>query len=514
MRDGERQLIMSPLGRWGVFSTSRGSEKENKQPDGSIHDKGSWSADGESVVCTSTCIPTEAGSRRNMLKGNVQGTMARKNRAGGTGRSTHLRSFTLHLTLPIPPPPAPSAPSISPQLAHSYSSFEPHFINAGTPVAGIPEWLPRGALIPRTKTPSVQSLRAPPASVKTPGLQFTPMEGVPERCYPRAQIASRLALLAQYPAQQEPEETLVIHRPNDNILLPDTALDQDREEEGEREEEKEVSVGSMSCHPMVTPFGRHRNIDIQVGQSLGKERVPQPLATFPVLPSAKDNVAVPSVAIALLPPGTSSAPGLLLKTPASTPKESHLLAPPPTRDDDDDNGDMPGCFDDGHCSEEMDQAHDDQEIQPNVGPSLSVPAPSLLNTVGPSDDGARGRQRATTKRPREVLKRETEADRKARKSLAEDGLKVDESDGMRRSSRAHQRPLEYWRNEHKVFGRVHQSELYGSSIDPSPGLPSHPSLLSFTALPTVTRYETRTPNPSWPQSNKGKEGKKRARTRG
>ena len=421
--------------------------------------------------------------------------MARKNRAGGTGRSTQLRSFTLHLTLPIPAP-APAPASISPPLANSVSSFEPHFINAGTPVAGVPEWLPRGALISRSKTPSVQSLRAPPlpaSLAQTPGLQFTPMEGVPERCYPRAQTALRLALLAQYPAaqqEQELEEVLVIHKANDDILLPDVALDQ---EEEEREEEGEASA-SISCHPMVTPFGRHREIDIQVGQSLGKERVPRPLVSLLMaLPSEKkDTTQEPPITFPQL--RTSNAAPLILKTPAAPPKDSNQLVPPPQYDDDDDNGDMPGYFDDAPCSDDHDHdhaAHRDAEeiIQPAAAPEPSSAA--VPSGPGPSSKGVRGRKAGTSnKRPREVLKKETESDRRARKSLADDGLKFDESDGMRRSSRAHQRPLEYWRNEHKVFGRDHQT------------------------LPTVTRYETRTPNPSWPLSNKGKEGKKRARTRG
>ena len=38
-----------------------------------------------------------------------------------------------------------------------------------------------------------------------------------------------------------------------------------------------------------------------------------------------------------------------------------------------------------------------------------------------------------------------------------DGLSV-MLDGKRKSTRGHQRPLEYWRNEHKVFGRDHKSE--------------------------------------------------------
>lgn len=60
---------------------------------------------------------------------------------------------------------------------------------------------------------------------------------------------------------------------------------------------------------------------------------------------------------------------------------------------------------------------------------------------------------------------------------------------MRRSSRARIRPLEYWRNEHKRFGREHK------------------------LLPTVTGIETRTPNLQWPMLSTGHAHKKKSRAR-
>jgi hypothetical protein len=42
--------------------------------------------------------------------------------------------------------------------------------------------------------------------------------------------------------------------------------------------------------------------------------------------------------------------------------------------------------------------------------------------------------------------------------LTGDGLKMDEVNGKRKSTRQIQRPLEFWRNEKKVFGRDHRSE--------------------------------------------------------
>ncbi|KAL0051270.1 hypothetical protein WJX82_004530 [Trebouxia sp. C0006] len=60
---------------------------------------------------------------------------------------------------------------------------------------------------------------------------------------------------------------------------------------------------------------------------------------------------------------------------------------------------------------------------------------------------------------------------KQRRSLAGEGLHGEM--GVRRSSRDKHAPLEYWRNERKVYNR------------------------EFRSLPTVHHYATRTPSPSW-----------------
>ncbi|KAJ9520482.1 hypothetical protein QJQ45_007443 [Haematococcus lacustris] len=79
---------------------------------------------------------------------------------------------------------------------------------------------------------------------------------------------------------------------------------------------------------------------------------------------------------------------------------------------------------------------------------------------------------------------------RSRRSLTGAGLLLDDSDGMRRSSRSRIRPLEYWRNEHKLYGRQHKT------------------------LPTVVGIETRTPNPDWPMLSTGHVCKKsKARTK-
>jgi hypothetical protein len=70
------------------------------------------------------------------------------------------------------------------------------------------------------------------------------------------------------------------------------------------------------------------------------------------------------------------------------------------------------------------------------------------------------------------------------------GCLVDEESGVRRSLRARIKPLEYWRNECKHFGREHRT------------------------LPTVTGVEMRTPNSQWPLHSTGHAHKTRARTKG
>jgi hypothetical protein len=70
------------------------------------------------------------------------------------------------------------------------------------------------------------------------------------------------------------------------------------------------------------------------------------------------------------------------------------------------------------------------------------------------------------------------------------GLILEEDTGTRRSSRSRIRPLQYWRNEHKQYGREHRT------------------------MPTVVGIQTRTPNPQWPMNSTGHAAKKsKARTK-
>jgi len=57
---------------------------------------------------------------------------------------------------------------------------------------------------------------------------------------------------------------------------------------------------------------------------------------------------------------------------------------------------------------------------------------------------------------------------------------TEDSGGVRRSSRVSIKPLEYWRNEHKRYGR------------------------EFKSLTTILGIETRTPNSQWPMLSTGR----------
>lgn len=114
-----------------------------------------------------------------------------------------------------------------------------------------------------------------------------------------------------------------------------------------------------------------------------------------------------------------------------------------------------------------------------------------------------------------------------------DGLTMEGNQGVRRSTRSHMRPLQYWRNESVYFGREHTCECWGHKngcmaiaallrhLTESATLTLSLLLLLFllpqtAALPTVVRVETRTPNPAWPMAtpHEDKAGKKRrARTK-
>ncbi|MEW5315575.1 MAG: hypothetical protein WDW38_006994 [Sanguina aurantia] len=72
------------------------------------------------------------------------------------------------------------------------------------------------------------------------------------------------------------------------------------------------------------------------------------------------------------------------------------------------------------------------------------------------------------------------------------GLTTDELTGVRKSSRAHMLPLEYWRNETKTYGRKHKS------------------------LPTIVSVARKSPDLMWPapsEKPRAEGSKKRARTK-
>jgi len=93
--------------------------------------------------------------------------------------------------------------------------------------------------------------------------------------------------------------------------------------------------------------------------------------------------------------------------------------------------------------------------------------------AAPAAPAAVSRSKRTTGPPGTPNKRLKAAFR-GRKSLAWAGMQLEEGSGVRRSTRAHLRPLEYWRNETKAYGRQHQS------------------------LPTVASVTLRSPEPQWP----------------
>ena len=65
---------------------------------------------------------------------------------------------------------------------------------------------------------------------------------------------------------------------------------------------------------------------------------------------------------------------------------------------------------------------------------------------------------------------------KLRQSLANKGTTCDEETGVRRSTRQRVRPLEWWRNEHVIYGREHRS------------------------LASVVGVSMRSPDPLWPRN--------------
>lgn len=226
------------------------------------------------ITCVSTMLPTGPNLRRSRLTST---------RRAGTGRSTQLRSFTLHLTLP--------AAALAPQAVQA--ALTPHAAAimrarmaqqqlSGTPsnstlpglspMEGIPERMATAARRRRSaqtpgalpaRTPAAgpapsSSAAGPPTTGGTSRNRFnwTPCEGVPERALPPLPGSSKLARLVGLPAwappcmpspsplraamqtdrrdhhhhllqteqlQEEEEAGLFLHRASDEVLLKSAA---------------------------------------------------------------------------------------------------------------------------------------------------------------------------------------------------------------------------------------------------------------------------------------------------
>lgn len=250
-----------------------------------------------------------------------------------------------------------------------------------------------------------------------------------------------------------------------------------------------------------------REIEIQTGASISKDKTaaPRPAVVFRAsmaigtddAPSAAqvDASAGPSAAcasgsgLAGAPSARTPAAPAAARTPAPSPLHQQLpqerqqegeQAPPPPHHgpssyDDDDDGDVGadqdgGWWDDARGGD--DDGYDDQQHvgggfdAGEAGPSAAAVTPAA------AEGGANAGRRSRARGPNGY---KSDAYVRSRKSLVGAGLMVDDgAGGVRKSSRQRGRPLEWWRNERKVFGREHRS------------------------LPTVVGLETRTPNPAWP----------------
>ena len=95
--------------------------------------------------------------------------------------------------------------------------------------------------------------------------------------------------------------------------------------------------------------------------------------------------------------------------------------------------------------------------------------------------------KAVVRRPRGEPHQRLRNYYKNRKSLATHGLKINEEDGLRRSTRRRVKPLQYWRNEKVEYERQHRS------------------------LPTIAAIALRSPDECWPAPNPRNKRKTKSR---
>ncbi|GAX73176.1 hypothetical protein CEUSTIGMA_g629.t1 [Chlamydomonas eustigma] len=455
------------------------------------------------VAFNASIIPTEPGRHRILI-----------NRRKGSGRSTHLRSFNLQLCLPVasiietrdPELTASvcmishSSPAATAALSSS-SSYQPsriHSITSKVQSLGLNSLRntpapSRSALLARTpgytftpmegvpeKPLTVKKLpfllRHQPLSASSDNFNCTPMEGIPERMLPLLHTSSRLARLARLPVwgpsllcTSAADKPTSVHQGHQAEVLASRAAQpgagtqfDDMASAGAEEEEElmmhradDQVLRSEPASPVENDCPHNDREQIPEAEPLHVQGIPQSQPVTPYGPS----ITLQHGHEVEVQTGLSLQDGIVMEPCGAHGREneagpSHVSDMHPTY--------VETCLHPKEPSSLLSSELDD--------------APITSGIAEPVRARRQAGERENTRNKR-------------RKSLAGDGLALDLVDGRRKSTRGHQRPLEYWRNEHKIFGRDHKT------------------------LPTVVRVETRTPNPLWPLTDKATKMKRRARTK-
>ena len=166
-------------------------------------------------------------------------------------------------------------------------------------------------------------------------------------------------------------------------------------------------------------------------------------------------------------------------------------------DDTDDDADMGGAGDDDVPVEMGGLDDDAMEVEDDPAAFATTPgdgkenAPEFVPLRSPTFDEPTVTFAKAAKKPRGPANQRLKQALKLRQSLANNGTRVEEATGVRRSTRQKVRPLEWWRNEHVVYGREHRS------------------------LASVVGVSLRSPDPLWPRNApRVRKAKAKARTGG
>ncbi|KAG1657973.1 hypothetical protein FOA52_008033 [Chlamydomonas sp. UWO 241] len=424
----------------------------------------------------------------------------------GSGRTTTRRAFTLQLTLPAPPaaptpPPKAATPKAPTPKAPTPTAPTP---KALTPKAPTPKALTPKAPTPKVPTPKAPTPKAPTPKAPTPtaapalsmddvraagGVYGSDAGGAPAEWglgSTPAAAAGTAHAACQWRGVATPHVPVPAPAPSAAPTpvegVPERAMPYARStcrRGGRRQQPQEPpqQQQAATATPATTPFIRRAPDDVLLAPS--QRQSPATTTATPV-PGAGDTGAGTSAATRGAgprgaSPGTRLAMGVAAQaagaaacTPAAAAAAPVGGAAAPADGCTTNGGDGHDDYECGHVDVDEDDAPCDGD---DGGDENCDPAeehaeeaegrPAVAGKVQRNGAGG-GWSRASSEISR-------------RKSLSSAGMQAG-VDGTRRSTRAPQRPLEYWRNERKVFGRAHKS------------------------LPTVVRVETRTPNPSWPDN--------------